>query len=101
MHQNLFGAWLQNVAENLTRELPRRAAANRRHLDHFAPLGIAQRCARSTANRALDAFGLRNWSAQAKSDVVGKVRTAERKDRRVLHCATLIDAQAGCLGADI
>jgi hypothetical protein len=42
MHQNLFGARLQNVAEYLTRQLPRRAAAHRGHLNHFAPLGIAQ-----------------------------------------------------------
>jgi len=40
MHQNFFGARLQNVAENLPRKLSRRAAAYRRHLYHLASLRI-------------------------------------------------------------
>src|SRR2546425_2955142 len=35
VHQNFFGAWLQDVAKNLTREFPRRATSDRWNLDHL------------------------------------------------------------------
>src|SRR5437763_15652511 len=38
MHQHFFGARLQDVAKNLSRELARRPAAYRRDFDHFAAL---------------------------------------------------------------
>ena len=48
-----------------------------------------------------DLLGLGDRRAQTKSDVVCEMRSAKRKDCRVLHRATLVNDQAGCFRADV
>ena len=78
-----------------------RAAAHGRNIYQFAAFHFAQRRAARTANCALDLFGFWNRRAQAKGDIVGEVRAAKRKDRRVLHRAALVNDQPGRFRAHV
>src|SRR5712691_10245752 len=101
MHQNFFRPRLQNVAENLTRELPRCTTSDRWNFDHFAALIVAQRRARRATDGSLDSLSLRNRSAQAERNIVGEMRATQRKHSSVLHGTALINAQTRRFCADI
>src|SRR5205085_11890502 len=77
VREDFLGARLEDVAENLARELPRRAASHRRDFDQLAALGLGQAQAAGAADVALDLVGLGDGRAQAEGDVVRKVRAAE------------------------
>src|SRR5712691_2168841 len=60
VHQNFFRAWLQNVAENLPRQLPRRATSDRGNFDHLAALVVIERSTRCATDGAFYFLRFRN-----------------------------------------
>src|SRR6185369_17292459 len=93
VHQHFFSTRLKDVAEDLTRELSWWTSTNRRHIDELTAFHLTQRAATRAADCPLDLLSFRNRRAETESNVVRKVRAAERENCRVLNSATLIDNQ--------
>src|SRR5437867_6560872 len=96
--EDLLHARLDDLREELSRELPRLPSAHRRHVDRLLGRDQLRQCA-SVA--LLDVLGVRGRRAQPDRDVVGDVVAAERQDRRVPDGAVAQEGDVGRAAADV
>ena len=96
--EDLFGARLQDVAQDAPRHDARPAAADAGHLDRLVLLDHRRQRA---AAAPLDLLGLGNRRAQADGDVVGEVIAADGDHRGVPEAAALEDREVGGAAADV
>src|SRR5215470_9239931 len=96
--EDLLDARLNDLGEDLARERPGLAPANRRDVDHLTARDERGQRASVTA---LEVLGLGRGRAQADGDVVGDVIASDRQDRRVPDGAVTEEPDVGRPAADV